>query len=164
MPFTKPDLKLSHPCHVYAWAFTKKIQLESHLNLTQLYPNPINPYRCNHWHVCTKQKLGFQDFTAEVEDVLKDHKKQQKVRDSSCCIPFLGSAYQTENITLRFSIPKVLPSQSIPSIHSNYLYHRVLEYSVLSYAPHFSSHRLTLLNTPTMHFSTPNLLDTSMSC
>lgn len=24
MPFTKPDLKLSHPCHVYAWAFTKK--------------------------------------------------------------------------------------------------------------------------------------------
>ena len=26
-----------------------------------------------------KQKLGFEDFTAEVEDVLKDHKKLQKV-------------------------------------------------------------------------------------
>lgn len=28
----------------------------------------------------TFQRLGFENFTAEVEDVLKDHKAQQKVR------------------------------------------------------------------------------------
>lgn len=28
------------------------------------------------------QRLGFDSFTAEVEDVLKDHKQQQKVHES----------------------------------------------------------------------------------
>jgi hypothetical protein len=37
------------------------------------------------------QRLGFDAFTHEVEDVLKDHKQQQKVRIRSLYTPFLTS-------------------------------------------------------------------------
>jgi hypothetical protein len=32
------------------------------------------------WKLTTLQRLGFDSFTTEVEDVLKEHKQQQKVR------------------------------------------------------------------------------------
>jgi hypothetical protein len=45
---------------------------------------------CNHQPLpSSTQRLGFDAFTHEVEDVLKDHKQQQKVRIGSLYTSFL---------------------------------------------------------------------------
>lgn len=48
------------------------------------------------------QRLGFDSFTSEVEDVLKDHKAQQKVRPSGQGLRAMGTHSACRIATRRF--------------------------------------------------------------